>query len=295
MKESSAFNNVLVIGAGVAGIAAALDLAEQGHTVYLVEREPSIGGRMAQLDKTFPTLDCSICILAPKMVEVSRHPNIKLLAYSEVSSIQPILEGKAFRVKIRRKPRYVDEEKCTGCRVCMEKCPVKVSSEFDEKIGTRKAIFIPFPQAVPAVAVIDKEKCLYFQKGVCRICEKFCPSHALNFEQKEHEMEIDVAAVIVATGFDLLDPSVLPQFGYGRFPDVLTSIQYERVMNAAGPMDGRIVRLSDGVDPKRIAFIQCVGSRDENVRPYCSQICCMYATKEAIVTKEHSPEIDITI
>ena len=295
MKESSAFNNVLVIGAGVAGIAAALDLAEQGHTVYLVEREPSIGGRMAQLDKTFPTLDCSICILAPKMVEVSRHPNIKLLAYSEVSSIQPILDGKAFRVKIRRKPRYVDEEKCTGCRVCMEKCPVKVSSEFDEKIGTRKAIFIPFPQAVPAVAVIDKEKCLYFQKGVCRICEKFCPSHALNFEQKEHEMEIDVAAVIVATGFDLLDPSVLPQFGYGRFPDVLTSIQYERVMNAAGPMDGKIVRLSDGVDPKRIAFIQCVGSRDENVRPYCSQICCMYATKEAIVTKEHSPEIDITI
>ncbi|MCK4434548.1 CoB--CoM heterodisulfide reductase iron-sulfur subunit A family protein, partial [Candidatus Bathyarchaeota archaeon] len=167
MKESSASNNVLVIGAGVAGITAALDLAEQGHMVYLVERESSIGGRMAQLDKTFPTLDCSICILAPKMVEASRHPNVRLLTYSEISSVQPILDGRDFRVKIRRKPRYVDEEKCTGCRTCMEKCPVKVPSEFDEKLGVRKAIYIPFPQAVPAVAVIDRENCLYFQKGVC--------------------------------------------------------------------------------------------------------------------------------
>jgi len=295
MKKSSAFNNVLVIGGGVAGITAALDLAEQGHKVYLVERQPSIGGRMAQLDKTFPTLDCSICILAPKMVEVSRHPNVRLLTYSEMSNIQPILDGKAFRVRIRRKPRYIDAEKCTGCRVCTEKCPVKVPSEFDEKIGVRKAIYIPFPQAVPAVAVIDKENCLYFQKGVCKICEKFCPAHALNFEQKEHEMDVEVAAVIVATGFDLLDPSVLTQLGYGRFPDVVTSIQYERLMNAAGPMDGKIVRLSDGVEPERIAFIQCVGSRDVDVKPYCSQICCMYATKEAIVTKEHDSEIDITI
>lgn len=295
MKESSAFNNVLVIGGGVAGITAALDLAEQGHTVYLVEREPSIGGRMAQLDKTFPTLDCSICILAPKMVEISRHLNAKLLAYSEVSSIQPILDGKAFKVRIRRKPRYVNAEKCTGCRVCMEKCPVKVPSEFDEKLGVRKAIYIPFPQAVPAMAVIDKENCLYFQKGVCRICEKLCPAHALDFEQKEHEIEIEVAAIIVATGFDLLNPIVLPQYGYGRFPNVLTSIQYERLMNAAGPMGGKIVRLSDRIEPEKVAFIQCVGSRNEDVKPYCSQICCMYATKEAIVTKEHNPEIDITI
>ena len=295
MKESSAFNNVLVIGGGVAGITAALDLAEQGHTVYLVEREPSIGGRMAQLDKTFPTLDCSICILAPKMVEASRHPNVRLLAYSEVSSIQPILDGKAFRVRIRRKSRYVDAERCTGCRVCMEKCPVKVPSEFDEKIGVRKAIYIPFPQAVPAVAVIDKENCLYFQKGVCRICEKFCPAQAVNFEQKDHETDVEVAAIIVATGFDLLDAAVLPQFGYGRFPDVLASIQYERLMNAAGPTGGKIVRLSDKVEPKGIAFIQCVGSRNVDVKPYCSQVCCMYATKEAIVTKEHSPEIDTTI
>jgi heterodisulfide reductase subunit A len=295
VKKPSAFNNVLVIGGGVAGITAALDLAEQGHTVYLVERELSIGGRMAQLDKTFPTLDCSICILAPKMVEASRHPNVRLLAYSELSSIQPILDGKAFKVRIRRKPRYVDEEKCTGCRVCMEKCPVKVPSVFDEKIGVRKAIYIPFPQAVPAVAAVDKENCLYFKKGVCRICEKFCPAHALDFKQKESEMEVNVAAVIVATGFDLLDPRILPQLGYGRFSDVLTSIQYERLMNAAGPTSGKIIRLSDKVEPTRIAFIQCVGSRNVDVKPYCSQICCMYATKEAIVTKEHNPEIDITI
>ncbi|MCK4482500.1 CoB--CoM heterodisulfide reductase iron-sulfur subunit A family protein, partial [Candidatus Bathyarchaeota archaeon] len=253
------------------------------------------GGRMAQLDKTFPTLDCSICILAPKMVEVSRHPNVRLLAYSEVSNIQSILDGKAFKVRVKRKPRYVDEEKCTGCRICMEKCPVKVPSEFDEKLGVRKAIHIPFPQAVPAIAVIDKENCLYFQKGICKICEKFCAAHALNFEQKEHEIEVEVASIIVATGFDLLNPSVLPQYGYGRFPDVLTSIQYERLMNAAGPSGGKIVRLSDRVEPKRIAFIQCVGSRNVDVKPYCSQICCSYATKEAIVTREHNPEIDIII
>ena len=285
VEKSPVSHSVLVIGGGVAGITAALDLADQGHKVYLVERESSIGGRMAQLDKTFPTLDCSICILAPKMVEISRHPNVRLLTYSEVSGVQPILDNRAFKARIRRKPRYVDDEKCTGCRTCMEKCPVKVPSEFDEKLGSRKAIYIPFPQAVPAVAVIDKENCLYFQKGVCKICEKLCPAEALDFEQKEREIEIEVAAIIVATGFDILDPSVLPQLGYGRFPDVVTSIQYERLMNAAGPTGGKIVRLSDEIEPKRIAFIQCAGSRNVDVKPYCSQICCMYATKEAIVTK----------
>lgn len=295
MEDSSASNSVLVIGGGVAGATATLDLAEQGHTVYLVEREPSIGGRMAQLDKTFPTLDCSICILAPKMVEVSKHPNVRLLTHSEVISVLPILDGRAFKVRILRKPRYVNEEKCTGCRICVEKCPVKVTNEFDEKLGTRKAIYIPFPQAVPSIAVIDRKNCLYFQKGVCRICERFCPAHALDFEQKEHEADLEVAAIIVATGFDLLDPAVLPQFGYDRFPNVLTSMQYERLMSAAGPTGGKIIKPSDGLEVKRIAFLQCVGSRNTRAKPYCSQVCCMYATKEAIVTKEHNPEIDVTI
>ncbi|MFQ6076064.1 MAG: FAD-dependent oxidoreductase, partial [Candidatus Bathyarchaeia archaeon] len=286
---------VLVIGGGIAGITATLDLADQGHKVYLLEREPSIGGRMAQLDKTFPTLDCSICILAPKMVEVSRHPKVELLTYSGLSRVQPIDGGKAFRVEITRKPRYVDETMCTGCRTCVEKCPVKVPSEFDEGLGFRKAIYIPFPQAVPAVAVVDRDNCLYFQKGVCRICERFCPAHALNFNQTEHKVELEVASIIVATGFDLLDPSRLPQYGYGRFPNVITSIEYERIMNAAGPTGGKIVKPSDHIAPERVAFIQCVGSRNIDFRPYCSQICCMYATKEAIVTKEHSPNVDVTV
>ena len=288
-------NEVLVIGGGIAGITAALDLAEKGYVVYLLEKSPSIGGRMAQLDKTFPTLDCSICILAPKMVEISRHSNIKLYTYSEVSHVQSIDDGRTFKVKIKRKPRYVNEEKCTGCHICTEKCPVKVPSEFEEKLEQRKAIYIPFPQAVPAVAVIDRAHCLYFQKGVCKLCEKFCPAKAIDFDQQEYEETLEVASIIVATGFDLLDPAILSQYGYGRLPNVMTSIEFERLMNAAGPTGGKIVKLSDKTEPEKIAFIQCVGSRNVNVKPYCSQICCMYASKEAIVSKEHNPKIDITI
>jgi len=288
-------NKVLVIGGGIAGITAALDLADQGHQVHLVEREPSVGGRMAQLDKTFPTLDCSICILAPKMVEISRHPNVNLYTYSEVESVEPLRNGKAFHVTIVKKPRYVDEKKCTGCRLCTEKCPIKAPSEFDEKMGLRKAIYLPFPQAVPAVAVVDKDCCLYFTKGVCKICEKFCPASALDFKQEAQKIELDVAAVIVATGFDLLNSSALSRYGYGRLPNVLTSLEYERLMNAAGPTGGKIVKPTDKEEPEKIAFIQCVGSRDERIKPYCSQICCTYATKEAIITKEHNPKIDVTI
>jgi len=288
-------NKVLVIGGGIAGITAALDLADQGHQVYLVEKEPSIGGRMAQLDKTFPTLDCSICILAPKMVEISRHPNVKLFTYSEVKAVKPINNGKAFRVKIIENPRYIDETKCTGCRTCTEKCPVKVPSEFEENMGPRKAIYLPFPQAVPAIAVVDKEHCLYFTKGVCKLCEKFCPADALDFQQSAKETELEVAAIVVATGFDLLDPSTLSQYGYGRVPNVITSLQYERLMNAAGPTGGKIVKPSDKTEPEKIAFIQCIGSRNEKIKPYCSQICCTYATKEAVITKEHNPKIDVTI
>ncbi|MEX2701673.1 MAG: FAD-dependent oxidoreductase [Candidatus Baldrarchaeota archaeon] len=287
--------DILVVGGGVAGITASLELAEKGFKVYLVEKEPSIGGRMAQLDKTFPTLDCSICILGPKMVEVSRHPNIQLLTYSEVVDVKPIKNGSAFEVKILKKPRYVDEEKCTGCRRCEEKCPVKVPSEFEAGMGLRKAIYIPFPQAVPNVATIDEDHCLYLTKGVCRTCEKVCPAGAINFNQKPQELVVEVASIIVATGFSLLDPSVLPQYGYGRFKDVITSLQYERLMNAAGPTGGEIVRPSDKKHPRRIAIIQCVGSRNKKIKDYCSQICCMYATKQAIVTKEHDPNIDVMV
>ncbi|UCF59444.1 MAG: CoB--CoM heterodisulfide reductase iron-sulfur subunit A family protein, partial [Candidatus Bathyarchaeota archaeon] len=288
-------NEVLVIGGGISGITAALDLAEKGYGVYLLEKTPSIGGRMSQLDKTFPTLDCSICILAPKMVEISRHPNIKLYTYSEVSHVQPKDDGKSFKVKIKRKPRYVNEEKCTGCLTCTEKCPVKAPSEFEEKLGQRKAIYIPFPQAVPAVAVIDRTHCLYFQKGVCKLCEKFCPAKAIDFDQEEREETLEVASIILATGFDLIDPAILSQYGYGRLPNVMTSLEFERLLNAAGPTGGKIVKLSDKTAPEKMAFIQCVGSRNVDVKPYCSQICCMYATKEAVVSKEHNPKIDITI
>jgi len=286
---------ILVIGGGIAGITSALDLADQGHIVHLVEREPSIGGRMAQLDKTFPTLDCSICILAPKMVEVSRHPNINLITYAEVEEVKPLNYGNYFRVKIKQKPRYVDAEKCTGCQICIEKCPVKVASEFDENLTTRKAIYIPFPQAVPAVASIDPAHCLYFTKNVCRVCQKFCPAHAVDFTQKSKILELEVASIIVATGFELLDPSILPNYGYGKFSDVITSLQFERLLCASGPTNGEVLRPSDNKKPKEIVFIQCVGSRNENVKPYCSQVCCMYATKEAITAKEHHPEVEITI
>lgn len=288
-------HQVLIIGGGIAGITAALDLADQGHLVHLVETNPSIGGRMAQLDKTFPTLDCSICILAPKMVEVSRHPNIDLLTYAEVEKVHPIDNGTSFRVNILQKPRYVKADKCTGCQVCVEKCPIKVYSEFDEKMGVRKAIYIPFPQAVPAVATIDQSQCLYFTKGICQVCKKLCPADAIDFDQKPEKLELEVASIIVATGFELLDPSTLPQYGYDKFKDVLTSLQFERLLCASGPTNGEVLRPSDKTKPKRIVFIQCVGSRNENVKPYCSQVCCMYATKEAITTKEHDPEIDIMV
>ena len=295
MKNTEDRESVLVIGGGVSGIQASLDLADQGHLVYLVEKEPSIGGKMAQLDKTFPTLDCSICILAPKMVEVSRHPNIRLLAYAEVKKVTPIDKGRAFKVKIVVKSRYVNSDLCTGCRLCTEKCPQKVPNEFNAGLDSRKAIYLTFPQAVPAIATIDKENCLYFTKGVCRVCEKVCPAGAIDFEQELEEIEVDVKSIVVATGFDLLDPAVLPQYNYGRFPDVLTSLQFERLMCASGPTGGEILKPSDGKKPKKVVFIQCVGSRNRNVKPYCSQVCCMYATKQSITAKEHDSEIDITI
>ena len=287
-------NSVLVIGGGIAGIQASLDLANRGTKVYLVEKTPSIGGRMAQLDKTFPTLDCSICILAPKMIECFRHPNINLLTYSEVREVKG--EAGDFTVKLLKKPRYVDTTKCTGCGTCMEKCPVKVPNEFDMGWGNRKAIYMPFKQAVPLVAAIDTEHCLYFAKGVCRVCEKVCPSKAVNFEQKPEENIVEVSSIILATGFDVFNPSAMSEYGYGRFKNVIQSMEFERIISASGPTGGHLVRPSDGKEPKSIVFVQCVGSRSQHGGfPFCSSVCCVYATKESILTKEHAPETDVYI
>jgi heterodisulfide reductase subunit A len=288
------FKSVLVIGGGIAGIQASLDLANRGTKVYLVEKTPSIGGRMAQLDKTFPTLDCSICILAPKMIECLRHSNISLLTYSEIKEVK----GKAgnFTVKIVQKPRYVDTVKCTGCGTCIEKCPIKVPSEFDMGLGNRKAVYMPFKQAVPLAATIDPEHCLYFTKGICKVCQKVCPSNAIDYEQKPQEADLNVSSIIIATGFDVFDPSAMSEYGYGRFKNVVHSMEFERIICASGPTGGHLVRPSDEKEPKSIVFVQCVGSRSQHGEfPFCSSVCCVYATKESILTKEHAPETDVDI
>ncbi len=275
--------SALVIGAGIAGIQAALNIADSNHKVYLVEREPSIGGRMIQLDKTFPTLDCSSCILTPKMAAVGSHPNIELMTYSEVEEVSGYIGN--FRAKIRKKPRYVDPEVCNGCGVCIEKCPWKADSEFDMGLGKRKAIFTPFPQAVPNVPVIDTEHCVYFEKGTCKACEKFCPTGAIAWDQKEETVELEVGAIIAATGYDLLDPSPLTEYGYGRLDNVRTSLEFERICSAIGPTGGEIL-LNDGRAPESVAIIHCVGSRDKNYCEYCSRVCCMYALKYSHLIKE---------
>jgi heterodisulfide reductase subunit A len=275
-REVPVTPTVLIVGAGIAGIQAALNIANADHKVYLVERDPSVGGRMIQLDKTFPTLDCSSCILTPKMASVGSHPNIELMTYSEVEEVSGYIGN--FKVKVRKKPRYVDSELCNGCGICMEKCPWKADSEFDMGIGKRKAIYTPFPQAVPNVPVIDTETCVYFKKGTCRACEKLCPTQAIRFDQKEEIVELEVGAIIVATGYDLLDPSPLTQYGYGRLDNVITSLEFERMCSATGPTGGELV-LKDGSTPQSVAIIHCVGSRDKNYCEYCSRVCCMYALK----------------
>jgi heterodisulfide reductase subunit A len=284
---------VLVIGGGIAGIQASLDLADQGVKVYLVEKLPSIGGKMARLDKTFPTLDCASCILTPKMVSVARHPNIELLAYSEVVEVK----GSAgdFHVKVLKKPRYVDEDKCIGCGECITKCPSKVPDEFNMGMSQRKAIYFLFPQAVPLKATIDREHCLYFTKNICRVCERFCPTKAINFEQKPENLELNVASIIIATGYELLDPRIAPTYGYGKYPNVYTSLEFERLVSSTGPTGGEVVRRSDNKHPRSIAFIQCVCSRDVKINPNCSAFCCMASVKHAILAKEHLPEVDCTI
>ncbi len=281
-------NKALVIGGGVAGIQAALDLADMGYEVYLVEKSPSIGGHMAMLDKTFPTMDCAACILTPKMVDVARHPNIKLITYAEVKEVKGFVGN--FKVKILKKPRYVLEDKCTGCGLCSEVCPIEVPNEFDQGLGVRKAIYVPFPQAVPLVYTIDKDYCIG-----CGNCKAVCGAKAIDFEQKPEEIEIEVGTIIVATGYKTFDARKIEEYGYGRYQNVITALEFERLINASGPTAGKLIRPSDGKEPRRIAFILCVGSRDERYNKYCSRVCCMYSIKNARLYKEKHPDADVYI
>jgi len=277
--------DTLVVGGGIAGIQAALEIANAGYHVYLVEREPSLGGHMAQLDKTFPTLDCSACILTPRMFEAGNHPNITLLSYSEVEEVSGYIGN--FAARVRKKARFVDEELCTGCGVCEEKCPKQVVDEvFEAGLGYRKAVYRPFPQAVPKYPVIDRDNCIFFERGKCRACEKFCPAGAIDFEQEDTLLDIEIGNIVLATGYDLFDARRIPQYGYGRYPNVFTSLEFERMTNAAGPTGGKVV-LRDGVTrPESVAIVHCVGSRDQNYHEYCSKVCCMYSLKFAHMVHE---------
>ncbi|MFC2012706.1 4Fe-4S binding protein [Chloroflexota bacterium] len=290
VREVSVTSSVLVVGGGIAGIQTALEIANSGNKVYLVERGSSIGGHMAQFDKTFPTLDCASCIFTPLLNAVGQHPNIELMAYSEVEEFSGYIGN--FKAKIRKKARYVDEEKCNGCLTCVEKCPWKTANEFDEGISRRKAIYTLFPQAIPNVPVIDTEHCAYFLKGTCRACEKFCDAQAIDFKQQDQEVEIDVGAVIVATGYDAFDPSDISQYGYGRYDNVFSALQFERMCNASGPTEGKIT-LKDGTEPKSVAIIHCVGSRDKNYHEYCSRVCCMYSLKYSHLIKEKIEDAEV--
>lgn len=275
--------NVLIVGGGITGIEAALQIADSGKKVYLVEKEATIGGFMARFDKTFPTLDCAACILTPKMVSVGQHPNIELLSYSDVTDFSGYVGN--FTARIRRRPRYVDEDKCTGCGQCEQKCPLSVPSEFECGLGKRKAIYRPFPQAVPSTPVIDREHCLYFTKRVCKVCQKFCPRGAIDFEQEEKYVDVQVGSAILATGFDLFDASRIKEYGYGRLPNVITSLEFERLTHASGPTAGKIL-LRNGKPPESVAIVHCVGSRDLNYNEYCSRVCCMYSLKTAHLVHE---------
>ncbi len=290
--EAPVTKRALVIGGGIAGIQTALDIADCGYKVDIVEKEQTIGGRMAQLDKTFPTLDCSSCILTPRMTEVAQHPNIRLFTYSEVQEVSGFVGN--FDVKILKKSRSVREKDCTGCGVCMTKCPSKkIPNEFNRGLNFRTAINIPFAQAIPNVPVIDKEHCIHFKTGKCGICAKVCPSHAVDYEIQDEVIEEKYGAIVVATGFDQIDLHKFGELGYGVSKDVISSLEYERIMSATGPTGGHIVRPSDGKEPKDIVFIQCVGSRcepdDRRGKTYCSKICCMYTAKQSIMTCDHIP------
>ncbi len=282
-------NKAMVIGGGVAGIQSALDLADMGFQTYMVEKQPTIGGRMGQLDKTFPTLDCSMCILAPKMVDVGKHENIELLTYSEVREVDGYIGN--FKVKVERKPRYIDEELCVGCGSCVEVCPIEMPNYFDEGIGMTKAAFIPFPQAVPLCATIDKDYCIE-----CKLCDQICERGAVKHDQESEFIDLEVGTIIVATGYDPYDPTEKLEYGYGAHTNVITAMEIERMINASGPTEGHVIKPSDHESPKRVAFIHCVGSRDDKIgKPYCSRVCCMYSMKNAQLIIDHEPDTDVTL
>jgi heterodisulfide reductase subunit A len=279
---------VLVVGGGIGGIQASLDLADAGFKVYLMDRSPSIGGVMTQLDKTFPTNDCAMCILAPKLVTAGRHQNIDVIPYSELKSV----EGSAgdFRVVITKRAMHVNAEKCTGCGICMQECPTRAIDEYNEGLSQRSSAYVKFPQAVPLMAVIDRENCIG-----CGICKSLCKAKAIEYDQVDSEMELEAGSIILAPGFDEFDPSVIKEYGYGSYPNVLSSIEFERMLSASGPFGGTVIRPSDGEIPRKVAFVQCVGSRDERYKEYCSSVCCMYSMKEAVIAKEHTQGIEPSI
>ena len=289
MTSHPPFGSVLIIGGGVGGIQASLDLAESGYKVYLLEASPTIGGLMATLDKTFPTNDCSLCILSPKLVDCGRHPNIELLTYTEVSEVSG--EAGNFTVYLQKKPRYVDATKCTGCGLCAQYCPVNAIDSFNQGLSDRSAIYIDYPQAVPLTFLIDREQCIG-----CGLCDNICLAQAINYNDGEQVTSLNVGAIILAPGAEPITAEAVESYGYKKYSNVITSLEFERILSASGPFLGRVQRPSDGAIPQKIAFLQCVGSRDRSCeREYCSSVCCMYSIKEAIIAKEHASQVQPTI
>ena len=295
--ESPVVKRALVIGGGIAGIQTALDIADAGFEVDIVEKKPTIGGKMSQIDKTFPTLDCAACILTPKMVDVAQNEKIRIFSFSEVDAVKGFVGN--FNVSIRRKARYVDEVKCTGCGLCTEKCPQKkVPNEFNLGLDQRRAIYIPFAQAVPKVATIDPDYCTMLKTGKCGVCSKVCTAGAIDYKQKDTIVEEQYGAIVVATGFNPIELNKYDEFAYSQSPDVITSLEFERITNAAGPTGGTLLRPSDGQHPHKIVFVQCVGSREDGGgcgKTYCSKICCMYTAKHAMLTREKYPDTEVYV